>query len=181
MVPFPIIGFLLSGFHFDGARAHVKQQVQVAIKELHGKEVYFCVLLAPSILPLLGLSMSEEDQAIGLSGTEVKGDGAHTLSVPLRQTDVSLWGLEVDGVQCGHILTLKHNFAIDFHLGIPNSGQARQLQTDVIILINNLSKAKQKCHVNQSCKQYLSITHWAPGKMTQEEASGHSSKQHEKQ
>uniref|UniRef100_A0A8C8YSF4 Uncharacterized protein n=1 Tax=Prolemur simus TaxID=1328070 RepID=A0A8C8YSF4_PROSS len=181
VVPFPIIGFLLSGLHFDGARAHVKQQVQVAIQELHGKEVYFCVLLAPRILPLLGFSMSKEDQAIGLSGAEVEGDGAHTFSVPLGQADVSLRGLKVDGVQRSHILTLEHNFAIDFHLGVPNPGQARQLQTDVIILINNLSKAKQKCHMNQSCKSYPSITHWAPGKVIREEASGHNSlKQHEK-
>lgn len=143
MVPFPIVGFLLSGFHFDGARAHVKQQVQVAVKEFHGKEVHLGVLLAPSILPLLGLAMSEEDETVGLGGTEVKGDGTHAFGVPLGQADISLWGLKVDGVQCGHILTLEYNFAIDFHLGIPNPGQARQLQTDVIILINNLSKAKQ--------------------------------------
>lgn len=146
MVPFSIVGFLLSGFHFDGARAHVKQQVQVAIKEFHGKEVHFGVLLAPSILPLLGLAMGEEDQAIGLSGAEVKGDGTHAFGVPFGQADISLWGLKVDGVQRGHVLALENNFTIDFHLGIPDPGQARQLQTNVIILINNLSKAKQVPH-----------------------------------
>lgn len=143
MVPFPIVGFLLSGFHFDGARAHVKQQVQVAIQEFHGKEVHFGVLLAPNILPLLGLAMSEEDQAVGLGGAEVKGDGTHAFGIPLGQAYISLGGLKVDGVQRGHILTLEYNFPIDFHLGIPNPGQARQLQTDVIIFINNLSKAKR--------------------------------------
>lgn len=96
--------------------------------------------------------MSEEDQAIGLSGAEVKGDGAHAFGVPFGQADVSLRGLKVDGVQCSHILTLEYNFPVDFHLGVPNPGQARQLQTDVIILINDLSKAN-KCHMNQSCKE----------------------------
>lgn len=142
MVPFPIVGFLLSSFHFNGARAHVQQQVQIAIKEFHSKEVHLGVLLTPHILPLLGLAMREEDQAIWLGGTEIKGDRTHAFGVPFRQTYISLWGLEVDGVQCGYILTLEYDFTIDFHLGIPNPGQARQLQTDVIILINNLSKAK---------------------------------------
>lgn len=143
MVPFPIIGLLLSGFYFNGAWAHVQQQVQIAIKEFHSKEVHLGVLLAPNILPLLGFAMSEEDQAIWLGGTEVEGDGTHAFGVPFGQTYVSLWGLEVDRVQCGHILTLEYNFPVDFHLGIPNPGQTRQLQTDVIILVNNLSKAKQ--------------------------------------
>uniref|UniRef100_A0A8C6IKB8 Uncharacterized protein n=1 Tax=Mus spicilegus TaxID=10103 RepID=A0A8C6IKB8_MUSSI len=127
MVPFPIIGFLLSGLHFDGARAHVKQQIQVAIKKFHSKEVNFCVLLAPDIFPFLRLPVSEENQAVGLSGAKVKGNGAHTFGVPLGQADVSLWGLKVDGIQCGHVLTLEHNFTIDFHLGVSNPGQARQL------------------------------------------------------
>uniref|UniRef100_A0A8D2DJS0 Uncharacterized protein n=1 Tax=Sciurus vulgaris TaxID=55149 RepID=A0A8D2DJS0_SCIVU len=180
VVPFPVIGFLLSGFHFDGAGAHVKQQVQIAIEKFHSKEVNFCVLLTPSILSLLGLAVSEEDQAIGLSGAEVKGDRAHSFGVPLGQADVSLWGLKVDGVQCGHILTLEYNFTIDFHFCVPNPCQTRQLQTDVIILINNLSKVKHTCHMNQSCKQYPSITHWAPRTNIQEEASGHNSLKHEK-
>ena len=87
--------------------------------------------------------MSEEDQAVGLSGAKVKGDRAHAFGIPLGQADVSLWGLKVDGVQCSHILTLEYYLTIDLHLGVPNPGQARQLQTDVIILINNLSKVKQ--------------------------------------
>uniref|UniRef100_A0ABI7YBF7 Uncharacterized protein n=1 Tax=Felis catus TaxID=9685 RepID=A0ABI7YBF7_FELCA len=145
--------------------AHVKQQVEVAIEEFHSKEVHLGVLLAPSILPLLGFAVSEEDQAVGLGGAEVKGDGTHAFGVPLGQTDVRLWGLEVDGVQCGHILTLEYNLPIDLHLGVPNPGQARQLQTDVIILINNLSKAKQVPYesILQTVTIHCSLGTWVKG------------------
>uniref|UniRef100_A0A667X6P3 Uncharacterized protein n=1 Tax=Myripristis murdjan TaxID=586833 RepID=A0A667X6P3_9TELE len=70
--------------------AHVQEQVQAAIKQLHRKEIH----LAKGFLTLLGLAMGEEDETIGLCGAEVEGDGSHPLGVPFGEADVGLWGLK---------------------------------------------------------------------------------------
>uniref|UniRef100_A0A8C9FCF5 Uncharacterized protein n=1 Tax=Pavo cristatus TaxID=9049 RepID=A0A8C9FCF5_PAVCR len=80
-------------------------------------------------------------------------DGAHPFGVPFGQTNICLRCLKADGVQCSHILTYKFHFSIDLHLSITNPCQARQLQTNVIILINNLSDTKKNI-IHQSCILY---------------------------
>lgn len=82
--------------------------------------------------------MGEEDEAVGLSCAEIKRDGSHPLSVPLWETDEGLGGLERNGVQGGHILTLVGHLTLDLHLRVHNASQAGQLKTDVIVLIHHL-------------------------------------------
>lgn len=95
----------------------------MAIQHLNGKEVHLESLGTLGILwLLLGLTMAEEEKAVGLCGAEVKGDGACLLSVPLAEDDKRLWRLECDGVQSCHILTLKGHGTMDLHLGITLPG-----------------------------------------------------------
>ena len=99
------------------------------------------LLAARGFLALLGLAVGEEDEAVGLGGAKVEGDGAHALGVPLGQADVGLGGLEGDGVQGGHVLALEDHVALDLHLGVHDAGQAGKLQTDVVVLVNHLGRS----------------------------------------
>uniref|UniRef100_A0A674N8X5 Uncharacterized protein n=1 Tax=Takifugu rubripes TaxID=31033 RepID=A0A674N8X5_TAKRU len=65
MVPGAVIDLCLCGFHLDGARTHIQQQVQPPVQQLHRKEVHLVVLLAFRIPPVLRLPMGEEDQPVG--------------------------------------------------------------------------------------------------------------------
>uniref|UniRef100_A0A3P8T3N0 Uncharacterized protein n=1 Tax=Amphiprion percula TaxID=161767 RepID=A0A3P8T3N0_AMPPE len=47
---------------------------------------------------LLGLAVAEKEKSVGLCGSEVKGDGACLLSVPLVEDDKRLGCLKGDGV-----------------------------------------------------------------------------------
>lgn len=143
MVPNAIIDLGLRGLHLDGSRAHVQQQVQPSVQQLHCKEVHLVVLLALGVPPVLGLAVREEDQAIGLGGAEVKGDGAHALGVPLGQRQVGLGGLEVDRIKGGDVLALEHHVTLEFHLGVNDAGQAGQLQADVVVLVHHLVERKK--------------------------------------
>uniref|UniRef100_A0A3Q4H961 Uncharacterized protein n=1 Tax=Neolamprologus brichardi TaxID=32507 RepID=A0A3Q4H961_NEOBR len=58
------------------------QQVQMAIQHLDSKE----------------FAMAEKEKAVGLSGAEVKGDGACLFSIPLVEDDVRLRRLKSDGI-----------------------------------------------------------------------------------
>lgn len=138
MVPGAIVDLGLRGLYLDGSGAHIQQQVEPSVKQLHGKEVHLVILLAFRVPPVLSLAMGEEDQAIGLGGAEVEGDGAYTLGVPLWQCQVGLWRLEVDGVKRGNILTFKHNVALELHLGVDDAGQAGQFQSDVVVFVHHL-------------------------------------------
>lgn len=73
-------------------------------------------LAASSIFAFLTLSVSEEDESIGLSRAEVKRDWSHPLGIPLGEANVRFWSLKGDWVQCGHILTLVGHLTLDFHL-----------------------------------------------------------------
>lgn len=100
---------------------------------------YLGVLLAAlGLLAFLGLAVGEQDESVGFRGPEVKGDGAHSLGVPLGQAYVGLGGLEGDRVQRGHVLTLKHHIPLDLHLGVHDMRQTGELQTDVVILVDHL-------------------------------------------
>lgn len=140
MVPGAIVDLCLCGLDLDGAGAHVQQQVQPSIQQLHCKEVHLVVLLALRVPPVLGFAVGEEYQPVGLRRSEVKGDGAHALGVPLRQGQVGVRGLEVDGVEGGNILTLEHHIALELHLGVHDAGEAGQLQADVVVLVHHLRK-----------------------------------------
>lgn len=155
MVPGSVVHLALGGLHLNGPRAHVQQQVQASVQELHGEEVHLGVLLA-GILAVLGLPMGEEDETVGLGGAEVEGDGAHAFGVPLRQADVGLWRLKGDGVQGGHVLALKVGVTLDLHFGVGDPSQAGQLEPDVIVFVDNLCKTK---HWGFICYSWCNTKH----------------------
>uniref|UniRef100_A0A3Q2QAJ7 Uncharacterized protein n=1 Tax=Fundulus heteroclitus TaxID=8078 RepID=A0A3Q2QAJ7_FUNHE len=138
VVPCPIVDFCLSGLDFDGPRTHVQKQVQPSIQQLHRKKVHLVVLLALRVPPVLGFAVGEEYQPVGLRGAEVKGDGADALGVPLGQGEKGVRGLEVDGVKCGNVLALEDHVSLEFHLGVKDASQARELQADVVVLVHHL-------------------------------------------
>lgn len=105
--------------------------------------------------------MGEKYQPIGFSGSEIKRDGAHPFGIPFGQTNVGLGCLKADGIQRSHILTYKLHFPIDLHLSITNPCQARQLQTNIVILINNLSDTRKNI-IHQSCIQYKYPNYFHP-------------------
>lgn len=140
MVPLAVIDFLIDCPGLRGSRAHVQQQVQMAIQHLNGKEVHLESLGTLGILGLLlGLAMAEEEEAVGLCGAEVEGDGARLLGVPLVEDDKRLWRLEGDGVQSGHVLALEGHGAVDLHLGITLLGHPGQLKSHVVVFVHNLN------------------------------------------
>lgn len=95
----------------------------MAVQHFNGKEIHFGSLGNLGIFwLLLGLSMAEEEKAVGLCGPEVKGDGACLLGVPLVENYERLRRFECDGVQGGHVLTFKSHGAVDLHLGIAQLG-----------------------------------------------------------
>lgn len=96
------------------------------------------LLAAGGVFALLRFSMGEEDQAVGLRGAKVKGDGSRPLGVPLGEADEGFRGLKGNGVQSGHILTFVRNLTHDLHLRVHDPSQAGQLQANVIVLVDHL-------------------------------------------
>lgn len=140
MVPGAVIDLSLRGFDLDGPRAHVQQQVQPSIQQLHRKEVHLVVLLALCISSVLGLTVGEKYQPVGFRGAEVEGDGSHAFGVPFRQGQVGVGGLKVDGVEGGDIFALENNVTLELHLGVHNASKTGQFQADIIVLVHHLGK-----------------------------------------
>lgn len=143
MVPGAIVDLCLRGFDLDGTRAHVQQQVQPPVQQLHRKEVHLVVLLAFCVPPVLWLPVGEEDQPVGFGGAEVEGDGAHALGVPLWKGQVGFGRLKVDGVQGGNVFTLENHVSLEFHLRVHDAGQPGQFQADIVVLVNHLVEDKK--------------------------------------
>lgn len=144
MVPVAVVDLALRGLDLDSARAHVQQQEETSLQELDGEEVHLVVALAAGVPSVLGLALRVKDEAVGLGGAEVEGDGAHALGVPLGQAQEGLWRLEGDGVQDGNGLALEHHVALHLHLGVHDAGQARQLQADVVVFVHHLAQQISK-------------------------------------
>uniref|UniRef100_A0A3Q3IHZ4 Uncharacterized protein n=1 Tax=Monopterus albus TaxID=43700 RepID=A0A3Q3IHZ4_MONAL len=94
VVPGAVSDLSLCSLDLDGARAHIQEQVQPPIQQLHCKEIHLVVLLALCVPSVLGLAVGKEYQPVGLGCAEVKGDGAHTFGVPLWQGKVGVRGLK---------------------------------------------------------------------------------------
>uniref|UniRef100_A0A4W3GCI5 Uncharacterized protein n=1 Tax=Callorhinchus milii TaxID=7868 RepID=A0A4W3GCI5_CALMI len=138
MTPIPVVDLLVGGFDLDAPGAHVEEEEEVAIEELHGKVVGLLGGLGtPFLLPPVA-PVAEEEEAVGFGGAEVEGDGARLLGVPPGQRDVGLGGLEGHGVQRCHVLAPENQVTVDLHLGVPLLGQPRQLQLEVIVLVDHL-------------------------------------------
>uniref|UniRef100_A0A8C6U5U1 Uncharacterized protein n=1 Tax=Neogobius melanostomus TaxID=47308 RepID=A0A8C6U5U1_9GOBI len=151
VVPVPVIDLGLRGFDFDRSRAHVQQQIQPSVQQLHGKEVHLGVLLSLGVPPVLSLALGEEDQAVGFGRTEVKGDGSDPLGVPFGQGQRGLWILEADGVQRWDVLTFEDDVALNFHLRVHDAGETRQLQADIVVFVHHLEKKVNKTQSLVNC------------------------------
>uniref|UniRef100_A0A8C9Y9I4 Uncharacterized protein n=1 Tax=Sander lucioperca TaxID=283035 RepID=A0A8C9Y9I4_SANLU len=115
MAPLAIIKPLVTGFHFDAARAHIHDQVKKSIQQLHGEEV------SPGLpvgLYALQTAMAEQQQADGLCGAEVKRYGAYLLCVPPGQCQVGRRCVESDRLQGFHILAAEYQVTMDTDLWV---------------------------------------------------------------
>uniref|UniRef100_A0A4W6D4C4 Uncharacterized protein n=1 Tax=Lates calcarifer TaxID=8187 RepID=A0A4W6D4C4_LATCA len=95
MAPLAVAEPRVTRFCLDAAGAHIHDQVEKSIQQLYGEEV--CPGL-PVGLYSLQAAMTEQQQAVGFRGAEVKRYGARLLCVPPGQCQVGRW--RVEGV-CG--------------------------------------------------------------------------------
>uniref|UniRef100_A0A4W6D9L7 Uncharacterized protein n=1 Tax=Lates calcarifer TaxID=8187 RepID=A0A4W6D9L7_LATCA len=98
MAPFTIIDLLVAGLQLCFSRAHIDQQVQIPIQQLHGKVISLELPTGLLLFGTLRAAVAEQQEAAGLCSAEVKGNRACLLGVPLGQGDVGLGGLEGNGV-----------------------------------------------------------------------------------
>lgn len=108
MAPFPVIDLLVAGLQLCFSRAHINQQVQIPVQQLHGKVIS---LQLPTRLLLFGAlraAVAEQQEATGFRSAEVEGDRTRLLGVPLGQGDEGLRGLKGDWVQGCHVLAAEH-------------------------------------------------------------------------
>ena len=105
MVPLAIIEHCVTSFRLDAARAHIHDQVEKSIQQLYCEEV------SPGLpvgLRSLQAAMTEQQQAAGLCGAEVKRYGTCLLCVPPGQCQVGRWHVEGDRLQGLHILAAEY-------------------------------------------------------------------------
>lgn len=138
MAPFAIVDLLVAGLEFDAPRAHVHQQVQKPVQQLHGKIIGLHLASRPLLLRALRFPVAEQQESAGLGGAEIEGYGAGLLGVPARQGDVGLGRLEGHGVEGRHVLAAEHQVAMQTDLWVSLDGQTGQLKLEVIVLIDNL-------------------------------------------
>uniref|UniRef100_A0A8C5AIU4 Uncharacterized protein n=1 Tax=Gadus morhua TaxID=8049 RepID=A0A8C5AIU4_GADMO len=74
VAPLPVVDLLVAGLQLGLAGAHVYEQVQVPVQQLHGKVVRLQLPARLLLLGTLGPPVAEEQQAAGLGGAEVEGD-----------------------------------------------------------------------------------------------------------
>lgn len=140
VVPLAVAQLIVTGFRLDAARAHVHDQVEESVQQLHGKEV------GPGLpvgLRPLQAAVTEEQQAAGLRGAKVEGYGAGSLGVPPGQCQEGGRRVKGDGLQGLHLLTPEHQVAVDGDPGVMLLRQPGQLQTELIVLVNNLEKNRR--------------------------------------
>uniref|UniRef100_A0A3B4TKS8 Uncharacterized protein n=2 Tax=Seriola TaxID=8160 RepID=A0A3B4TKS8_SERDU len=115
MAPLAIIEPRVTRFHLDAAGAHIHDQVEKSIQQLYGEEV------GPGFpvgLRSLQAAMTEQQQAAGLCGAEVKRYGACLLCVPPGQCQVGRWRVEGDRLQGFHILAAEYQVTMDTDLRV---------------------------------------------------------------
>lgn len=144
VAPFTIIDLLVAGLQLSFSRAHVDQQVQIPVQQLHGEVIGLQLPTRPLLFGALWAAVAEQQEPAGLGGAEVKGDGPCLLGVPLGQGDVGLWGLEGNRVQCRHVLTAEHQVAVQADFRVTLDGQPGQLQLKVVILVDHLQDNKRR-------------------------------------
>uniref|UniRef100_A0A3Q3N554 Uncharacterized protein n=1 Tax=Mastacembelus armatus TaxID=205130 RepID=A0A3Q3N554_9TELE len=115
MAPFAIIEPCVTSFYLDAARAHIHDQVEKPIQQLYSKKV------SPGLpvgLCSLQTAMTEQQQAVGFGGAEVKRYGPCLLGVPPGQCQVGRWRVEGDRLQGFHILAAEYQVTMDTDLRV---------------------------------------------------------------
>uniref|UniRef100_A0A8C9SG15 Uncharacterized protein n=1 Tax=Scleropages formosus TaxID=113540 RepID=A0A8C9SG15_SCLFO len=159
VTPLAIVDLLVAGLHLDAAGAHVHEQVEEAIEQLDGEVVGLELAVGTLLLGALQAAVAEEQQAAGLRGAEVEGDGACLLGVPPGEGDVGLGGLEGDRVKGCDVLAAEHQVPVQADLGVSLDGQAGQLQLEVIVLVDHLRREAACCaSVFPHCESHTNIT-----------------------
>lgn len=138
MAPFSIIDFLVAGFEFDAAGAHVHQQVQKSIQQLHGKIICLHLTSRSLFFGALRFPVTEQQQSAGLRGAEIKGYGAGFLRVPARQSDVRLGRFKRHRVESRYILAAEHQITVQTDLRVSLDGQTGQFKFEIIVLVDDL-------------------------------------------
>uniref|UniRef100_A0A3B1IWX2 Uncharacterized protein n=1 Tax=Astyanax mexicanus TaxID=7994 RepID=A0A3B1IWX2_ASTMX len=136
MAPLAIVHLLGAGLHFDAAGAHVHQQIQETLQQLHGEEVH----PGPALSGSLHSSVAENQQAVGLCGAEVEGDGSGLFAVPAGKSDVGSWSVEADGVQSRHVLAAEGQVSLQADLGVTQLGQMGELQFELVVGVHHLGE-----------------------------------------
>lgn len=144
MAPIPVIDLLVAGLQLCFPGAHVNQQVQIPVQQLHGEVISLQLPTGLLLFGALRSAVAEQQESAGLRGAEVKGDGARLLCVPLGQRDVGLRGLEGDGIQRCHILATEHEVAVQGYFGVPLDGQPGKLEFEVVVLVHHLDGSSHK-------------------------------------
>ncbi len=123
MAPFPVIDLLVAGLQLCLPGAHINQQVQIPVQQLHGKVISLQLPAGLLLFRALRAAVAEQQESAGLCGAEVEGDGSCLLCVPLGQRDVGLGGLKGDRVQSRHVLAAEHQVAIQGYFRVALDGQ----------------------------------------------------------
>lgn len=144
MAPIPIIDLLVASLQLCFPRAHVNQQVQIPVQQLHCEVISLQLPAGLLLFGALRSAVAEQQESTWLRGAEVKGDGARLLCVPLGERDVGLGGLEGDGIQRCHILATEHKVAVQGNFGVPLDGQPGKLELEVIVLVHDLEVTSLK-------------------------------------
>lgn len=121
MAPFAVVDLAAGRPQLDAPRAHVQQKIEVAIQQLHGKVVG---PLAGTVAAYPGPSppaLAEEQQPIGLRGSEVQGDRTSALGAPAGQCDKGLRTLEGHRVQGSHVLTTERQIRLTLMVSLTPS------------------------------------------------------------
>lgn len=113
MAPLAIINPLVAGFDLDAARAHIHDQVEKSLHQLDGEEVGAGFPVGDRTLQA---AMAEQQQAAGLRGAEVKGNGARLLCIPPGQRQVGVRRVKGDRLQSLHVFAAEHQVSMDTDL-----------------------------------------------------------------
>lgn len=123
MAPLPVIDLLVAGLQLCFSRAHINQQVQIPVQQLHGKVISLQLPAGLLLFGTLRAAVAKQQEAAGLRRAEVEGDRSCLLRVPLGQGDVGLGGLKGDRVQGCHVLAAEHQVAVQGYFGVALNGQ----------------------------------------------------------
>lgn len=140
VAPFPVIDLLVAGLQLCFPRAHINQEVQVPVQQLHGEVISLQLPTGLLLFGTLRTAVAEQQEAAGLCGAEVKRYGARLLCVPPGQCQVGRRRVEGDRLQGFHILAAEYQVTMDTDPRVSLFCQLWQFQPKLIILVDHLIK-----------------------------------------